>query len=409
MRNRSRELAELLSDVDRIRSERKKAKMNRNKFGGVAGGGGISSGMSSGGSRYGGFGNEESSGYGAYSGGVYGDGGGFGGEQSIFQDSQARKDRFEEYDEYDEGAVASPAVRNSAPSSSTAANRNLKKLDPPNKEPENDMLSFDDGDIPPITPPKEFAYNGKKPVTNPMDDLGMLGASAPAPTTNEEDDFDDFQSATPEPTTSAATKPSMPSIKPSSSTLAVPSTQIAAPKPVSASQGNNLTDLVGFNTISPAPSTATTSAFTSPPSSTLASPPPIQAQATKPTGFQNPTPNYYTTVQASQPSSISPAFGGNTPSNSATLGKPTVKPSTGAKGGDAFASLLSSATVGSGMKKSTPASQGPNLASMAKEKASAGIWGAAGTSSHTPSSTAQSGTQGNGTQKIGGGLDDLLG
>ena len=408
VRNRSKELAELLSDVDRIRSERRKAKTNRNKFGGVAGGG-MSSGISSGGSRYGGFGSEESSGYGAYSGGVYGDGGGFGVQQSTFQDSQSRKDRFEEYDEYDEGAVASPTARTSAPSASTVGSRNLKKQDPPKKEPEKDMLSFDDADIPPITPPKEFAYNGKKPATNPMDDLGMLGASAPVTTTNEEDDFDDFQSATPEPATAAVAKPSIPSIQPPSSMLAMPSTQFAAPKPISASQGNNMTDLVGFNSISPAPSTVTTSAFTSPPTSTFTSPPPTQGRAPKPTGFQNPTPNYYTTVQASQPSSTSSAYSGSTPSNSATLGKPMTKPSTGTQGGDAFAALLSSTAVGSGMKKSTPASQGPNLASMAKEKASAGIWGAAGTSSHISSSTTQFGIQGNGTRRLGDGLDDLLG
>ena len=38
VRNRAKELAELLADVDRIRTERKKARANRNKFGGVEGG-----------------------------------------------------------------------------------------------------------------------------------------------------------------------------------------------------------------------------------------------------------------------------------------------------------------------------------------------------------------------------------
>ena len=409
VRNRSKELAELLSDVDRIRGERKKAKQNRNKFGGVSGGGGMSSGISGGGSRYGGFGNEEPSGYGAYSGGVYGDGGGFGGQQSTFQDSQAKKDRFEEYDEYDEGAVASAAVRNSTQSSSTAATRNAKKLDPPKKEPEKDMLSFDEGDIPPITPPKEFAYNGKKPVTNPMDDLGTLGASAPVTAANDEDDFDDFQSATPEPTAISAAKSSIPSIQPPSSTVSMSSTQFAAPTPVSASQGNNLSNLAGFTSISPAPSTGSMAAFPSPAPGPFSSPPPLQAQPPKPTGFQNPTPNYYTTVQAAQPSSTSSTLGGHPSSNSTTLGKPSAKPSAGATGGDAFASLLSSSGAKSGMKKGAGGAQGPNLASMAKEKASAGIWGAAGTSNHSATTTAQPPTQSNGAHKYGGGLDDLLG
>ena len=67
VRNRARELAELLADIDKIRQERKKAKANRTKFTGVSsdaiGYGGFSGGFSSGGfsggsSRYGGFGND---------------------------------------------------------------------------------------------------------------------------------------------------------------------------------------------------------------------------------------------------------------------------------------------------------------------------------------------------------------
>ena len=76
VRNRAKELAELLSDVERIRAERKKARATRNKYTGVEGGGGLGgSGLSSS-SRYGGFGSEEASGgaggreYGGYSGGV---------------------------------------------------------------------------------------------------------------------------------------------------------------------------------------------------------------------------------------------------------------------------------------------------------------------------------------------------
>ena len=99
VRNRAKELAELLSDVDRIRSERKKARGNRGKFGGVEGGAGLGGGVSGSGgfsggsggsSRYGGFGSESAE-YGAYSGGVYGDGGGFGGNTSGFSDTQARR------------------------------------------------------------------------------------------------------------------------------------------------------------------------------------------------------------------------------------------------------------------------------------------------------------------------------
>jgi len=147
VRNRAKELAELLSDVDRIRAERKKARATRNKYSGVEGGTGLGGGFSSS-SRYGGFGSEETSGYGGYSGGVYGDGGGFGGQTSDFQDYGGRsdsagggRDRFEEYDEYDEGEVAPPGRRQADVSASRrkTTERAAKKPEPPKKEPEVDL------------------------------------------------------------------------------------------------------------------------------------------------------------------------------------------------------------------------------------------------------------------------------
>jgi epsin len=66
VRNRAKELAELLSDIEKIRQERKKAKANRAKFvsassdsigyGGFSGG--FSGSFNGGSSRYGGFGND---------------------------------------------------------------------------------------------------------------------------------------------------------------------------------------------------------------------------------------------------------------------------------------------------------------------------------------------------------------
>lgn len=57
VRNRARELVELLSDVEKIRLERRKAKTNRNKYTGV-GNDGMTLGLESGGGRYGGFGGD---------------------------------------------------------------------------------------------------------------------------------------------------------------------------------------------------------------------------------------------------------------------------------------------------------------------------------------------------------------
>ena len=417
VRNRSKELAELLGDVDRIRAERKKARSNRNKFGGVSGGA-ISTGMSSG-SRYGGFGSEDAGGYGGYSGGVYGDGGGFGGNTSNFQDT-GRRDRFEEYDEYDEGAVAAPGRRKTEANATTR--RETKMPEPPKKkEPEIDILAFDD-DIPPETPPKEMALNGKKAAPSlPDNGLGSLQAAGA-----DDDDFDDFQSAA-----STTVQSTFSTINPPTKTSAtVLNTQFAAPKPVSASQENNINDLVGFSTISPSPSTSSVisppasnyapqppSAFTSPPPSAFASPPvppPINQQQSKPTSYQATTPNYFTSVpvapiSSSQPSS---AIGAKSSTISNTSFNKSTQPKPSLAGGDAFGSLWSTASATAGIKStSTPGSSGPRLADMAKEKASAGIWGASAPSSSTAQSQPQSqaGQTQTGGQKLGGSLNDLLG
>lgn len=73
VRNRSRELVELLSDVEKIRAERRKAKANKNKYTGVGSDGmGMSFESSGGGGRYGGFGNDSYGGGGGSS--SYGNG-----------------------------------------------------------------------------------------------------------------------------------------------------------------------------------------------------------------------------------------------------------------------------------------------------------------------------------------------
>lgn len=404
VRNRSKELAELLGDVERIRAERKKARSNRNKFGGVEGGA-MSGGMSSG-SRYGGFGSEGSGGYGAYSGGVYGDGGGYGGNTSGFQDSSGRRDQFEEYDEGDEDEVSSTSRRKA-----DVPKREQKKAEPPKpKEPEIDILAFDD-DIPPETPPKEFASTMRRPAMNPLDTDAA-----------DDDDFDDFQSATP--TTAAPSRSSIPGLSLSVSNTAS-SIQLAAPRPVAPLQGNNLNDLVGFNSISPAPSAISSMAsppapnynISSPPASAFTSPPPlaqpqIRQQPPRPTGYQAATPNYFTSVQAptpsQRPSSVPSVRPGMASTNS--FSQPAAKVSS--SGGDVFGSLWSTASAGAGIKKtSNPTSAGPGLAAIQREKASTQIWGAPAASNQAAMPTApMQPMQSNGQRSGGGGpLDDLLG
>ncbi|TQS33305.1 hypothetical protein Golomagni_06355, partial [Golovinomyces magnicellulatus] len=198
VRNRAKELTELLGDVERIRSERKKAKATKNKYTGVEGGTTFGGGFSGGsGGRYGGFGSE-SAGYGGgdgnfggFSGGVYGDGGGFGGSE--YQENTSRNDGFEEYDEFDEGDRPSAARASKRPER-TGTKKTTTEL-PKKKEPEVDLFSFDE--------PEQSSSSAAAP-SNLAGLAGPSSAAAPA-NDDDDDDFDDFQSAAPAP--SANTQP----------------------------------------------------------------------------------------------------------------------------------------------------------------------------------------------------------
>ncbi|KAG9996240.1 ENTH-domain-containing protein, partial [Aureobasidium melanogenum] len=377
VRNRSKELTELLSDVDRIRAERKKARQNKNKYGGVEGGAGLGGSSFTSNSRYGGFGSDSApGGYGGATRQVYGDGGGFGGEtvQDDWEErSESRsrgQDRFDEYDEYDEGASAAPPRRKTESSragtkTSTSA---AKKPEPPKpKEPEVDLFSFGDDEPAALAAPSlpAMSSSGKQPADDGFGALKSGGA--------DDDDFDDFQSAAPAaapaPAIAAAPKPNYTpnytSIAPPVST-ATPNTQFAQPQP---RQGtNNAAFSTLFSTTSPVTGAA------APPPQNIASP--MSTTQPRAGGYQAAQPNYFTSVSASQsqPTSTVASPGVKSPIG----GAPKPKAS-----GDAFASLLS----GINLKKSgTPSNKGPTMADMAKQKASAGIWGA--TSSSSPATPA---------------------
>ncbi|KAH8693788.1 hypothetical protein BGW36DRAFT_429819 [Talaromyces proteolyticus] len=395
VRNRSQELAKLLGDVDAIRSERKKARANRNKFGGMEGGmeGGIGGGFSGQGSgRYGGFGSDS---FGGYSGGVYGDGGGFGGASAISdisRDSGRRNNRFEEYDEDDE--LSTPVRRKTEPQA--------QKTEPePPKPQEADLFDFGDDDVVPVS----STAAGKQPAGNGLEVLGSAG---------DDDDFDDFQSASPAATAPSTQFSSIPA--PASTATTTASTQFAAPKPVSAAQGAGLSGLAGFTSATPTP---TSSAPISPPLSSASSFVAPQQKAGAPqqpaiklSGYQAATPNYYTSINSGINQPLSPSSGGrpapqstssfaSLASSTPSLAAGTTNPAASKASGDAFGSLWSTASASAGIQKNAP-NKGPNLASMAKEKSSAGIWGTPGVAqtSQPPSQARPSG---------GSALDDLLG
>lgn len=384
VRNRSKELVELLSDVEKIRSERKKARQTRNKYGGVEGG---SSGAGfppgSGSGRYGGFGSEsagygggDSSSYGGSTRGVYGDGGGFGGESHDDYDEGGRRggaERFEEYDEYDDGgAQATPGRRKAdAPSKRAAAKKSAPAPKP--KEPEVDLFDF--GDEPPAPAP----YNGTASSS-----AAILSPPAPAPVAPaDDDDFDDFQSASPSVTAPVASQsiPSIPKPNYSSFSTATTSsnTQFAQPAPHSGAQSANFSNI--YSTTSPPPSGAATPSF-----SGLSSP-----TQQKPSGYQPTGPNYFTSVQA-------PNQSGTPTGSKVTSPGPSIGGAPAAKkaGGDAFASLL-----GGIKKNNTPAAKGKTVAELAKEKSQAGLYGA----NAAPATSAAQPKPSTGSS----GMDDLLG
>ncbi|EXJ76881.1 hypothetical protein A1O3_10526 [Capronia epimyces CBS 606.96] len=402
VRNRSAELVKLLSDVDAIRTERKKARVNRNKYGGVEGGPGLGGGFSSS-SRYGGFGSD-TGGFGAYQGEVYGDGGGFGGRESDYSGTQRHADQFEEYDEADD---AEP-TKSARPARSTATRTTAPKRESPKpKEPEQDLFDF--GNEPSTT---TTTSNGKPSAasSNSLGDFGTLQSSA----ANDDDDFDDFQSATP-PTTQAVPNPLAGFVPPPTTSTTTSATQFAAPKPVAPGQTAGFNNI--FATASPAPSAS--SSIMSPGPSTF-SPPLTQTATTTPqqTGaYKSTGPNYFTSVPMATHSQApaTPAAPSYTSSTSAaSLGKPASKQGS-SSGGDVFGSLWSTASSKAGVKTTGGPPKGPDLASMAKAKSQAGIWGAVAPAGPTstpgvaaPAANTAS-TPGKPSTPLGNGLDDLLG
>lgn len=360
VRNRAKELAELLSDVERIRAERKKARATKSKYTGLEGGAGLSNG-----SRFPGYGDESSSGYGGYSGGVYGDGGGFGGQQSDFQDAIAQKsstsggrDRFEEYDEFTEGTA--PAGRKPRATSMSSAKRKTtertsKKTESNlKKEPEIDLFSFDDNES--HTIPSKSTL-----VSNIVD---------------EDDDFDDFQSAT------TSVKTIAPTLSPATSSN---SQQVCIQSAFIANKGG-LNGIVNFP-----PDSSSQGGRTALGSETAISPN-IMAQSSNSTAYQGSQPNYFTPVKL--PSNAAP----NNPSLMTSI---AINSSSSRS--DAFGSLWSDASAG--IRKTSMPTVEPALHQLAKEKASAVIWG----QTNPPNSAVPTSQRDKSHKDRGNSIGDLLG
>lgn len=198
VRNRSKEIVDLLSDVEKIRGERRKAKTNKSKYTGVGNDGW---GPASNGARYGGFGSDSfsSGGGGGYGGGGRYDGdddGGYSGSGSrsggdgdysgSSYSGGGNSKRFQEYDAGDDetprrSSLSTSDARSSGPqqkgksalSQSTAAH--TKAPGKPLVQ-EVDLLGFADDDVfgsgsalsPPVSAP------GPAPLQQPTQSAASL-------------------------------------------------------------------------------------------------------------------------------------------------------------------------------------------------------------------------------------------
>ncbi|KAJ3154365.1 Epsin-3, clathrin recruitment and traffic between the Golgi and endosome [Geranomyces variabilis] len=178
VRHRAKEIAELLSDNEKIKAERKRAKENRQKYTGMSSGG-------SSGSRYGGYGSES-----AYGGGYGGGGGGgssYGGYGNNGGGGGGGGGGFRDEDE------VSPTRSSHSPSRAAAASSAPKPAAPkatvappaPAPAPVVDLLNMDSNDW------GAFSGGGSSSATTSAATQKQAAAPAPPP----DDDFADFQSA----------------------------------------------------------------------------------------------------------------------------------------------------------------------------------------------------------------------
>lgn len=197
VRQRAKEIVELLSDLDKVRQERRKAKANRNKYIGT---GNDSMSFSSSGGRYGGFGNDSldnggSSGYGGSSGAHTGvvfpkevfDIVATGGYSGGFRDS-SRKQEFEEYDagEWEDAprrstTTSQPARGSGSSRATTTTTQPAVKPEPKAPKPPKvqNLLDFDD----------DWGPSTSAPAPAPAPTVTAPSAAVPKPVASNDCEF----------------------------------------------------------------------------------------------------------------------------------------------------------------------------------------------------------------------------
>ncbi|KAK0487109.1 hypothetical protein IW261DRAFT_1445927 [Armillaria novae-zelandiae] len=405
VRNRSKEIVELLSDVEKIRAERRKAKANKHKYTGT-GNDGLS--FSSGGSRYGGFGSD-SLGGGSYSGSAsFSNGNDYNGSYSGSSGSGFRDDSRRGYEEYnagdDETVTTSPNRSSSMGSTRAPTRKPTAPLPAPEPVPEVDLLGglADDAFASPPAPQTK--------TTSTFATDKALPAVSPPNVSIDDDDFADFQAApsSPVPTTTSPTaapmnaKLNLMEMLNSSPTnparaarqTSIPFMQAAVqPQPIGMGIGSNFNMGMSGSGHKPSPSLSTSTS------------PPLQAQQPMGNLFGGPTVMNPTTASSfsAGPMRPTPPSMSSTASISSTASKPALVAN--------FDDLWSMSLGGGlGTKPPTPgtAGGGKSMKDLEKEKANAGLWG--GATSKPPMGTQSFGSFGPATTAASSSsaADDLL-
>ncbi|KGB78752.2 ENTH domain-containing protein c [Cryptococcus deuterogattii R265] len=336
VRNRASEIALLLGDVEKIRTERRKARANRNKYQGAGNDGGMSF-ITSTGSRYGGFGSD-SVGSGS-SAGRYGGGDDFRSSSRGFRDTSSSQSQFDEYegaDDFDE----QPPRRTTSISRSVAQAppKPVAKEKEVEKPKEVNLFDFDD-----------------EPLATPAAAPAVTASAAPA--VGGDDDFDDFQSAEPAP---------------------APAPQAPAPAPAGRPANANVFDLLN----------STTSAPTTAPSISTPAFPPSASNSSGPTFGYGAMPQPFNAAPSIPSSNVAkPPAPSSRPSytSSSTPSALSPKPTGGSSNStfdDLFASSLSS--IGKSSTTQSKNQGGKTIKDLEKEKMVNSLWGS------TPSAPSQS-------------------
>ncbi|KAI7962193.1 hypothetical protein MJO28_000287 [Puccinia striiformis f. sp. tritici] len=409
VRNRAKEIAELLSDLDRVRQERRKAKAAKNKYIGVGSEG--PSFTSSGGSKYGGFGSDSLGGGGGGGGGDDWNGGGSSSREQYTSGSSNFKqsDDFEEYDAGEWEDRPAPSASRTSPSTTRASissNRapslsvSMKKPPPPKatapppKAKEVDLFSMDDDD--------DFGTPQAAPSTTNVASTQNVAVSL-------DDDFDDFQSAPPA-SNFGATSPSAVSgvsstgSKPNvfallNATSSTPATQMSNTGGSGMFGGNN-----NMNSMSSQPMPTNTNNMFG--GSSM-----MQPMIMNNNGINNNTQGIRPGGQYNNTTAMSPNTTMNGNNNRGTTNTSTSKPPV-----DSFDDLFSFAGLTTKTSSNANSSNTGNngqpklsMAAMAREQSSASIWGSAPSKpQHTGMGTPLGSAAQSGQASMSNNNDDLL-